>query len=149
MSRRSRSSGASSIAAKLTDIFAVEEEISREISGKLRLRLSGEEKKRLVKRYTENTEAYHLYLKGRYYTNKRTEEWIKKGIEYFQQATDLDPNYALAYAGLADAYAFLASSTGGMPPRRHLPESEGRCARKLLRLTMRSPKLIPRSDSST
>src|ERR1044071_2326180 len=63
---------------KMADIFELEQEISREISGKLRLRLSGEEKKRLVKRYTENTEAYQLYLKGRYYTNKRTESWIKK-----------------------------------------------------------------------
>lgn len=116
---------------KLTDILELEEEISREISGKLRLRLSGEEKKRLVKRYTENTQAYHLYLKGRYYTNKRTEEWIKKGIEYFQQATDTDPNYALAYAGLADAYAFLASSTGGMPPRETYPKAKAAALKAL------------------
>lgn len=116
---------------KLTDILELEEEISREISGKLRLRLSGEEKKRLVKRYTENTEAYHLYLKGRYYTNKRTEEWIKKGIEYFQQAADTDPNYALAYAGLADAYAFLASSTGGMPPRETYPKAKAAALKAL------------------
>jgi tetratricopeptide (TPR) repeat protein len=86
------------------------------------LRLSGEEKKRLVKRYTDNTEAYHLYLKGRYYTaSKRTEAWIKKGIDHFKQAIDLDPNYALAYSGLADAYAFLASSTGGWAPREAYP----------------------------
>lgn len=117
---------------KMTDIFELEEDISREISGKLRLRLSGEEKKRLVKRYTENTEAYQLYLKGRYYTNKRTEEWIKKGIEYFQQATDTDPNYALAYAGLADAYAFLASSTGGMPPRDTYPKAKAAAQKALL-----------------
>jgi TolB-like protein/Flp pilus assembly protein TadD len=116
---------------KLKDIFELEEEISREISGKLRLRLSGEEKKRLVKRYTENTEAYQLYLKGRYYTNKRTEDWIKKGIEYFQQATDTDPNYALAYAGLADAYAFLASSTGGMPPRDTYPKAKAAALKAL------------------
>ncbi|HEX8922024.1 MAG TPA: hypothetical protein VF766_11140, partial [Pyrinomonadaceae bacterium] len=109
---------------EMTDILELEEEISREISGKLRLRLSGEEKKRLVKRYTENTEAYHLYLKGRYYTNKRTEEWIKKGIDYFQRAIDTDPNYALAYAGLADAYAFLASSTGGNRPRDTYPKAK-------------------------
>jgi serine/threonine protein kinase len=90
---------------RLTDIFALQEEISCEISEKLRLRLTGEEKKKLVKRYTENTEAYQLYLKGRYCTHKRTTDWIKKGIKHFQQAIDLDPNYALAYAGLADAYA--------------------------------------------
>jgi TolB-like protein/Flp pilus assembly protein TadD len=116
---------------RLTDILELEEEISREISGKLRLRLSGEEKKRLVKRYTENTDAYHLYLKGRYYTNKRTEEWIKKGIDYFQRAADTDPNYALAYAGLADAYAFLASSTGGMPPRDTYPKAKAAALKAL------------------
>ena len=115
----------------LTDILELEEEISREISGKLRLRLSGEEKKRLVKRYTENTEAYHLYLKGRYYTNKRTEEWIKKGIDYFQRAIDTDPNYALAYAGLADAYAFLASSTGGNRPRDTYPKAKAAALKAL------------------
>ena len=106
------------------NIFTLEAEISEDISEKLRLRLSGEEKKKLVKRYTKNTEAYHLYLKGRYFTNKRTPDWIKKGIEHFQQAIDLDPNYALAYAGLADSYAFLASSTGGFPPRETYPKAE-------------------------
>jgi serine/threonine-protein kinase len=116
---------------KLTDIFELEQEISREISGKLRLRLSGEEKKRLGKRYTDNTEAYHLYLKGRYYTNKRTEEWIKKGIDYFQRAIDTDPNYALAYAGLADAYAFLASSTGENRPRDTYPKAKAAALKAL------------------
>ncbi len=106
---------------KLTDIFELQEEISREISSKLRLQLSGEEKQKLIKRYTDDTEAYHLYLKGRYYNNKRTPEWIRKGIEHFQEAIDLDPNYAVAYAGLADSYAFLASSTGGQPPRETYP----------------------------
>ncbi|HEX8491360.1 MAG TPA: tetratricopeptide repeat protein [Pyrinomonadaceae bacterium] len=116
---------------RMTDIFALQEEISQEISEKLRLKLSGEEKRRLVKRYTENTEAYRLYLKGRYYTNKRTGEWIKKGIEHFQEAADLDPNYALAYAGLADAYAFLASSTGGLPPRETYPKAKAAAMRAL------------------
>lgn len=116
---------------KLTDIFALEEEISREISEKLRLRLSGEEKRRLTKRYTENTEAYHLYLKGRYYTNKRTTQWIRKGIQYFHQAIDLDPNYALAHAGLADAYAFLSSSTGECPPREFYPKAEAAALKAL------------------
>jgi serine/threonine protein kinase/Flp pilus assembly protein TadD len=106
---------------KITDIFELQAEISREISSKLRLQLSGEEKQKLVKRYTDDTEAYHLYLKGRYYNNKRTPEWIRKGIEHFQQSIDLDPNYAVAYAGLADSYAFLASSTGGQPPRETYP----------------------------
>jgi serine/threonine protein kinase/Flp pilus assembly protein TadD len=116
---------------RLTDIFTLEEEISQEISEKLRLKLSGEEKKRLAKRYTENNEAYHLYLKGRYYTSKRTGEWIQKGIEHFQQAIDLDPNYALAYVGLADAYGFLASSTGGWAPREAYPKAKAAASKAL------------------
>ncbi len=92
---------------KLADVFVLQEEISREISEKLRLRLTGEEKKRLTKRYTENTEAYQAYLKGRYSWNKRTEEGLLKGVDYFQQAIDKDPNYALAYVGLADCYGLL------------------------------------------
>jgi TolB-like protein/Flp pilus assembly protein TadD len=92
---------------KLADLLAVQEEISREISSKLRIKLSGEERKQLTKRYTENTEAYQLYLKGRYYWNKRTAEDLKKGVDYFRQAIDMDPNYALAYAGLADSYNVL------------------------------------------
>jgi serine/threonine protein kinase/tetratricopeptide (TPR) repeat protein len=116
---------------QMTDIFALQAEISQEISQKLRLRLTGEEKKKLAKRDTENTEAYHLYLKGRYYTGKRTSEWIQKGIEHFQQAIDLDPNYALAYAGLADAYAFLASSTGGWAPREAYPKAKAAALKAL------------------
>jgi serine/threonine protein kinase/Tfp pilus assembly protein PilF len=117
---------------KITDIFSLQEEIAEDISEKLRLKLSGEEKRRLIKRYTENTEAYKFYLKGRYFvTTKRTEEWIKRGIEHFQQAIDLDPNYALAYSGLADAYAFLASSTGGWTPRQAYPKAKAAALKAL------------------
>jgi len=94
---------------KVVDIFAVQEEIAREISEGLRLKLRAEEKRLLTKRYTENTEAYHAYLKGRYFWNKRTEEELKKGLEYFQQAIAIDQEYALAYAGLADCYAVLGN----------------------------------------
>ncbi|MGH9936464.1 MAG: protein kinase domain-containing protein [Blastocatellia bacterium] len=114
-----------------TDIFALQEEISQEISEKLRLQLSGEERQKLVKRYTDDTEAYHLYLKGRYYVHKRTPDWIKKGIESFLQAIDLDPNYALAYSGLAEAYGFLASSTGGQPPREAYPKAKAAATKAL------------------
>jgi len=100
---------------RLSDILAVQEEIARDISGKLRQRLTGEEKKRLAKRYTENAEAYALYLKGRYDWNKRTGEDIQKAIGYFRQAIDKDPTYALAYAGLADSYAILFYYAG-LPP---------------------------------
>ncbi|HEX8846068.1 MAG TPA: winged helix-turn-helix domain-containing protein [Pyrinomonadaceae bacterium] len=94
---------------KPADLLAVQEEISWEISEKLRLKLSGDQIKQLTKRYTESTEAYRTYLKGRYYWNKRTPDGLKKGIEYFEQAIHIDPNYALAYAGLADSYLLLGS----------------------------------------
>jgi eukaryotic-like serine/threonine-protein kinase len=117
---------------KLTNIFTLQEEIAKEISAQLRLRLGGAGKRRLVKRYTENAEAYQLYLKGRYYaSSKRTEEWIRKGIEHFQRAIDLDPNYALAYAGMADAYSFLASSTGGWTPRDAYPKARAAALKAL------------------
>ena len=93
---------------KLADILSVQEDISREISEKLRMRLTGEEKARLAKRPTENTEAYQLYLKGRYYWNKRTADGLNKAVEYFQQAIEKDPSYALAYAGLGDSYSLMS-----------------------------------------
>src|SRR5919197_6503319 len=92
-----------------SDIFVVQEEISQEISEKLRLKLSGEERLRLAKRHTESADAYQAYLKGRFYWNKRTVESLKKSVELFEEAIRLDPNYALAYAGLADAYLLLGS----------------------------------------
>jgi eukaryotic-like serine/threonine-protein kinase len=92
---------------KLSDILALQEDISRQISENLRLRFTTEEKTLLAKRPTEKMEAYQLYLKGRYYWNKRTEEGFRKAIEYFSEATEKDPNYALAHAGLADSYIVL------------------------------------------
>ncbi|HYG83167.1 MAG TPA: protein kinase [Pyrinomonadaceae bacterium] len=89
---------------KLADIIALQDDISREISEKLRLKLSGEERRQLAKRYTESAEAYQLYWKGRYYWNKRRPEDIREAIRNFQQAIELDPSYALAYTGLADCY---------------------------------------------
>ncbi len=101
---------------KLADIFAVEEEIARQISENLRVKLSGEEKKRLAKRPTDNPEAYQLYLKGRYYWAKRTPEMMRRGMEHFERAIQTDPTYALAYAGLADCYGVLAAYNEA-PPR--------------------------------
>jgi len=92
---------------KFAEILAVQEDIARQVSEKLRLRPTGEEQKRMGKRATENTEAYQLYLKGRYYWNRRTAELLKKANEYFQQAIDKDPGYGLAYAGLAESYALF------------------------------------------
>ncbi|HET8674206.1 MAG TPA: tetratricopeptide repeat protein, partial [Blastocatellia bacterium] len=101
-----------------TDIFAVEDSISEKVAGALALKLTGEEKERLAKRYTENTVAYHLYLKGRYYWNKRATDALRKSIDCFYQAIEIDPNYALAYSGLADAYTFLGDvGITAMSPR--------------------------------
>jgi serine/threonine protein kinase/Tfp pilus assembly protein PilF len=99
----------------LSAIFALEEEISHEISSKLRVKLTGAQKKKLVRRYTENTEAYQLYLKGRFYWNKRTEDGLCKAVDFFQQAISSDPSYALAYSGLADCYNILASYSAMRP----------------------------------
>ena len=110
---------------KLSDILAVQAEISREISEKLRLRLTGEQQKRLVNRYTDNADAYQLYLKGRYYWNRRTEEGIKRGVEYFGQAIERDPNYALAYAGIADCYTQLGTNiSGGLASHDVMPKAK-------------------------
>ena len=89
------------------DIFVVQDEISNEIAAKLRLHLTRAEKKQLTKRYTKDAEAYQLYLKGRHHWNRWMEESFYKAIEYFQQAVDKDPGYALAYAGMADCYVLL------------------------------------------
>ena len=90
-----------------TDIFKVEDSISAKVAEALALKLSGEERKRLTKRYTDDAAAYQLYLKGRYFWNKRTEGGFNQGIAQFKQAVEKDSNYALAYAGLADSYIGL------------------------------------------
>ena len=108
---------------KLSGLLALQKEISREISDKLRQRLSGEQKERLTKRYTESTEAYQLYLKGRYHWNKWTPAGWQKSIEYFQQAIEKDPSYALAYVGVANAYAALGFFDV-MIPREAAPKAE-------------------------
>jgi DNA-binding winged helix-turn-helix (wHTH) protein/TolB-like protein/Tfp pilus assembly protein PilF len=90
-----------------TDIFKVEDSISTKVAAALALKLSGEEQSRLIKRYTDNADAYQLYLKGRFFWNKRTGEGFRLGIAQFKQAVEKDPGYALAYAGLADSYTGL------------------------------------------
>ncbi len=91
------------------EIFNVQDHITNSIVDHLKLKLTGEEKKNLLKRYTENVEAYDLYLMGRFFWNKRTQDGLYKSIEYFNKSIDIDPNYALAYSGLADAYHILSS----------------------------------------
>jgi len=100
---------------QVSDVSTIEEQIANDISDGLRLRLSGEEKRRLTKDSTRNAEAYQLYLNGRFHWNKRTEEELNKAIEYFKQSIEKDPNYALAYVGLADAYLVLPQYAGMAP----------------------------------
>lgn len=92
---------------RFTDIFTVQDSISAQVAQALTLKLTGEEQKLLAKRYTDNVEAYQSYLRGRYFMNKRNEEGLRKGIGYFTEAIEKEPGYALAYAGLADAYSVL------------------------------------------
>jgi TolB-like protein/Flp pilus assembly protein TadD len=100
---------------KLTDIFAVETEIAKAVADVLQAKLTGSEQRVIAARPTENTEAHQLYLKGRFFWNKRTGNDLKKSIDYFEQALAADPNYALGYAGVADAYVFLPGYTAGAP----------------------------------
>jgi len=117
---------------KLADIFTVQDRISEHVSAALTLTLSKAEKDRLTRRETSSPEAYQLYLKGRYYWNKRTLETAKKAIEYFQQSIDLDPNYALAYAGIADSYIILGVYSG-LPPQEAFAKAKA-MAQKALQL---------------
>ena len=117
---------------KLTDIFAVESEIAKTIADTLQAKLTGSEKTEIAKRPTANSEAYELYLKGRFFWNKRTGNDLKKSIDYFNQAIAKDPRYALAYAGLADAYALL-SVYAVAPPRDAFPKAKA-AAQKALEL---------------
>jgi TolB-like protein/Tfp pilus assembly protein PilF/predicted Ser/Thr protein kinase len=106
---------------KLSDALNVQREISGEISTRLREKLTGEEKKRLSKDGTNDPEAYQLYLKGRYYWDKRTPESLAKSKDYFQQAIDKDPNYVLAYVGMAEYYYVLSDYTY-TPMRESIPK---------------------------
>jgi len=115
---------------KFTDVFSVQDAISQKVADALALRLSGEENKRLTKRYTDNVEAYQLYLTGRYHWNKLTPPEIAKSIGFFKQAIDLDPTYALAYFGLADAYRALAP-TSEVPPKDILPQAKAAATKAL------------------
>jgi TolB-like protein/Tfp pilus assembly protein PilF len=105
---------------KLTDIFAVESEIAKAIAETLQAKLTGAEKSSIAKAPTANPEAYELYLKGRFFWNKRTGADLRKAIDYFDQAIAKDPNYALAYVGLADSYLLL-SSYAAVSPGESLP----------------------------
>jgi DNA-binding winged helix-turn-helix (wHTH) protein/TolB-like protein/tetratricopeptide (TPR) repeat protein len=117
---------------KSSDMFLVEDSISQKVADKLTINLTGDEQKQFLRPFTENSEAYQLYMKGRFFSSKRTVDGVKKSIELFQQAIQADPKYALAYTGLADSYT-LASSYGYsiLPPKEAMPQAEAAAAKAL------------------
>jgi len=115
---------------ELSNVLGLQQDISREISEKLRLKLTGEEQKRLTGRDPTNEEAYEFYLRGRYFWNKRTAEGLSKAIEQFQQAINRDPNYALGHVGLADSYSLL-EEYAGVPSTETLPKARAAADRAL------------------
>ena len=104
-----------------SDIFEIQNEIARQLTSTLKLRLTGDEEKRVTKRFTENSAAYEAYLEGRYHWSKYTREGIEEAIVHFRQAIELDTNYALAYASIVDCYLRLA--TNYLPPGQSLPQA--------------------------
>jgi TolB-like protein/Tfp pilus assembly protein PilF len=107
----------------IEDIFDIQEKVAGEIVEALQLRLSSDEKQILKKRFTKNTEAYQLYLQGRFFWNKRSESGIHTAIKYFEAAIEKDPRYALAWAGIADSYSVLGEY-GNIPRRELYPKAE-------------------------
>ena len=112
---------------KISDILVLEEEIARKISESLRMKLGGQEKSRIAKRFTEDPAAYQLYLRGRHHWTNRSPDHLRKGLEYFQKAIEKDPGYALAYAGLADCYSILAVYCA-LPPKEALARAKAAAA---------------------
>ena len=115
---------------KFSDIFAVQEDMAAEIARSLRLKLSGEEQAGLAKRFTESTMAYQAYLRGRFHWNKRTVEGLRQAIAHFEEAIELDPNYALAYTGLADTFNILGYYNT-QRPRDAYPRGKAAASRAL------------------
>jgi len=113
---------------KQSDLVSLQGEIARDVTAKLRLKLSGADEAKLTKAPTTDPEAYQAYLRGRYYWNRRTTDNLKKAIEQFKSATEKDPNYALAYAGLADCYGLL-SEYAGIPTSETLPQAKAYATR--------------------
>ncbi len=121
---------AGSFDEKFTDVFTVQDAISQRVAASLALRLSGDEQKGLAKRYTENIEAYQLYLTGRMHIENLTHSEILKGIEFLRRAIELDPHYALAYAAIADAYRRLPINSD-MRPEEAFPQAEAAAEKAL------------------
>jgi len=116
---------------KLADIQGIQEDISKAIATNLRVELNGKERQQIAKRDTENPEAYRLYLQGRYYWNQRTNVGVKRGLQYFQQAIEKDPAYALAYAGVADSYAVGNGQYLDLTPQEARPKAKAAAVKAL------------------
>jgi len=121
---------AESFDRNMEDVFAIQDEISQAISGSLKVRLAGDKRRPLIAKPTEILEAYNLYLKGRYFWNKRYQGGLQKGMEYFKQVIDLDPGYARAYAGLSDSYNILAFYNH-LPPLEACPKAKAAALKAL------------------
>ena len=114
----------------LSNILALQSEVARAIAREIKIKLTPREQARLARPRPVNTEAYQLYLRGRYHWNKRTQEGFQKGLDYFQQALERDPAYPLAYAGLADTYSLLANYFF-LPPQEAFPRAKAAATKAL------------------
>ncbi len=117
--------------SRFSDVLAVQEQIASQVSGILRVKLTGEERQRLAKRQTQDVEAYQLYLQGRHYLGTYSEAALRSGLERFKQAIDLDPGYALAYVGMAETYYYMSNVF--LPPGEAMPRAR-EAARKALQI---------------
>jgi TolB-like protein/DNA-binding winged helix-turn-helix (wHTH) protein/Tfp pilus assembly protein PilF len=122
---------ARSYESDLSDIVTLQREVAQAIAGQVRAALTPEERSHLARRPTDSPEAYQLYLQGRYFWNQRTPRGVKKSIDFFQRAVEKDPNFALAYAGLADAYNF-SNILGVLAPRESSPQAEAAAVKALM-----------------
>ena len=113
-----------------TDIVSLQSEIARDVLSKLKTKLSGADEKKLAKNYTANPEAYQLYLKGRFYWNKRSSESLKQAVQFYQQAIEKDPAYALAYSGLAETYVLFSPYSVALP-KDSFPQAKAAALRAL------------------
>src|SRR5258708_32895497 len=115
---------------KMSDLLATQREIATAITEKLQLKLAGSETKGITKKYTDNNEAYQLYLKGRFHFARRTKDELERAIEVYQQAIKLDPKFALAYVGVAESYVVMPSFPY-MSPKQAFPQAKAAIAKAL------------------
>ena len=134
---------------KLTDVTSLQSDITRDIAENLKLKLSGAQQNLVAQRPTQNSEAYQLYLQGRFYWNRRTTGGANKAIDYFQQAIAKDPNFALAYSGLADSYYSLARNTAVLSPKEAGAKARASRGKSDRARSLVSPRLMLRWESFT